>query len=741
MKRILSILLVVFFATSMMAQTGLSCDDPIPVDSNYVGSVSEEGYYWYTAGTYDLPLHFFFRPISDSCEISPELMVDFTCTPGVYADKKLDSVINTVADFGVELPIEFMCDRLEVDGKVVYDLSIDKRYREQLAECGIIYNVPAYVQVYFPEAGDIILRPDTAFSSCIDNAEKILLNDTIDILPNDSSRVFLMPYPEWKNDSVRLVWVGESDVRVWLASQECQFTPITSSAYVWDYFDITNSAPHKLYQDEMEQAILNNPGGGIFYSKILAPSAGKLVVEKIPAAPPAGNAILLEYGKSVNIGANDDSTIYAIPKTWSKATKFITPTKTSFSSKWSNSHLFNNTTNGVFVVDHHSSLVDDTMGVHLTSVELQIMTNVAIDNFIYVVFSAETETSITPTLWEVSECVDITRSILPNKSVNLTTSSKNNVYRLFYDDFKGFDLKVTWTGSKRMNMYMADTCVFAMSSTDEHVLLTKQFSRAVTSTYSVDQVASWASYVDAEGFLYVRFNPTIAGNVTFTRSKPVLDPINITITETLCYGESYEWNGQVYATTGEYTQNFTAANGADSIVTLKLTILPEVAPTTEEATIEAGETYTWNGKEYSEAGEYTITLQDKNGCDYQATLVLTVNKPLSPCLQSSIKLNVGDEVVINLDSAFTVYAIDYAAWMAQPVTLEWTGAEALHTFVAETCVFALAPYNRYVHAYVPVPAQGDSALDMEALAPYVDADGYLYVRFLTEFEGTLKVGQ
>ena len=51
-----------------------------------------------------------------------------------------------------------------------------------------------------------------------------------------------------------------------------------------------------------------------------------------------------------------------------------------------------------------------------------------------------------------------------------------------------------------------------------------------------------------------------------------------------------------------------------------------------------GRTYIWDsvismikekpiigyGKEYTEAGEYTITLQDKNGCDYQATLVLKV---------------------------------------------------------------------------------------------------------------------
>ena len=39
MKQLFSTLLVVFFATSMMAQTGLTCNDPIPVDKSYTGHV------------------------------------------------------------------------------------------------------------------------------------------------------------------------------------------------------------------------------------------------------------------------------------------------------------------------------------------------------------------------------------------------------------------------------------------------------------------------------------------------------------------------------------------------------------------------------------------------------------------------------------------------------------------------------------------------------------------------------
>ena len=41
MKHFFSTLFVVFFATSMMAQTGLTCEDPIPVDENYTATITD----------------------------------------------------------------------------------------------------------------------------------------------------------------------------------------------------------------------------------------------------------------------------------------------------------------------------------------------------------------------------------------------------------------------------------------------------------------------------------------------------------------------------------------------------------------------------------------------------------------------------------------------------------------------------------------------------------------------------
>lgn len=107
--------------------------------------------------------------------------------------------------------------------------------------------------------------------------------------------------------------------------------------------------------------------------------------------------------------------------------------------------------------------------------------------------------------------------------------------------------------------------------------------------------------------------------------EPTPEPIYTSISDAICFGETYTWNGQTYSTAGEYTQEFTAVNGADSIVTLTLTVYPQTPDLTEDVTIDFGETYTWNNQEYTATGTYTTTLQDANGCDYQATLNLTVN--------------------------------------------------------------------------------------------------------------------
>ena len=744
MKKLFSTLFVVFFATSLMAQTGLTCEDPIPVDENYTGIVTEPCELWYVANTYDLPLHVYFSPFADNSTWGPEVQIDFTCTPGVYDDPKVDSLINTIADFDVTFPVEFMCDLVVRDGKNEWDLSIDKSYRERMAEFGITYNIQALVKVTYFEGGEISLKPDSLFKNCMESSEMINLGDTLDILPNDTNRTFIISYADWQNDSIRFVWTGEEAARVWMAKTMCDFEPSLIDPFVWNYIDVTQDQPYKLYTEQMK-ADIKEHSGGLFYGKIMSPVAGKLVVERIPKSKPKGDAELLEYGKQITVSANDANALYCFPKNWT-STEFVATSNHSVEMYVSNQADFSFDGTNVLTTCSFDTEGSEKV-LYLSTKEIADFAAQASDDYIYVRFKSATTISIMPNAWDALACLDYSVQIDANVEEYIPNNTNAVIYRFRYDDFSGYDMTIKWNGNGILPVYLSDTCSFELSANDPHVLLYKNIARRGSHVVSAATLEEWASRVGKEGYLYARFNPSVSSRVTFQTDKPedvdpeIPDPIYTTITAAICFGDTYEWNGQTYTESGEYTYTTVAANGADSIVTLTLTVYPQTETTTEEVTVGYGETYEWHGVVYAESGEYTITLQDENGCDYQATLILTVEEePVSPCVAASTLLEPVAELTLNLGNAFDIYRIDYQAWLASGVNLVWTGKGALHTFVAKDCEFAVAIYHKDVVNYTEVPAEGNVILSKAILAPlaqYVDADGYLYVRFLTELEGQL----
>lgn len=635
MKKLFFALVAVLFATSVVAQTGLTCNDPIPVDKNYKGRVDGPCELWYTANTYDLPLHVYFSPDSAGSKVSPEIYIDFSCTPGVYDDPKLNDLLNKVSVFDVELPLEFMCDRVFRNGKNEWDLSVSKTYREQLAESGITYNVKALIRVVYYEGGAISLTPDTAFTSCMDN-EYIQLGDTIEILPNDSNRIFVFPFSDWQNDSIRFVWEGEQEANVWLAVQYCMFTPDNSSSFVWGNYKLTADKSYKLQSQEIVDIIKDHKEGGVYYGKVIAPKAGKLVVEKIPMAPIKGGATLLEYGKDFDV--KDANQLFCFPRTWA-ATEFISTTNKEMTMYMSAGPNFIPSADDANIVAYHSfSSIDGHYYNYISNTEMSAIVGATTEDYVYVRFQCAAPTTIVVESWDASSCANKSLMIRPNQQFSVAAKSQATIYRMLYKDWKRCNVTIEWSGNSTLPTYIADTCSFTLSSTSSRVVQYANIKRKGSFELDVETIGSWESRVDADGFLYVRFNPTNKGNVTFVAEK--------------------------------------------------------------------------------------------------------LEEPTNECVESSIKLNAGDEFVLNLDSAFTVYCINYAEWVNKNITFRWSGEESLHTFVAETCQFTVAPYNKYVVNYITIPANGELVLDANRLSEFadkVDDAGYLYIRFLTEKEGKLTV--
>ena len=100
-------------------------------------------------------------------------------------------------------------------------------------------------------------------------------------------------------------------------------------------------------------------------------------------------------------------------------------------------------------------------------------------------------------------------------------------------------------------------------------------------------------------------------------------PANSHFDASICQGDYYKWNGQKYDTEGPHVQTLTTVHGCDSVVTLNLTIRDTYSKTLDK-TIVLGESYKWDGDEYTEEGTYTKDYIAKNGCDSVVTLNLTV---------------------------------------------------------------------------------------------------------------------
>ena len=133
-------------------------------------------------------------------------------------------------------------------------------------------------------------------------------------------------------------------------------------------------------------------------------------------------------------------------------------------------------------------------------------------------------------------------------------------------------------------------------------------------------------------YTYKAFATTANGTqygeeVTFTtleQGEEPCTPATATLNETVCFGETFTFNGNTYTTTGTYTTTVAGVNGeCDTNYTINLTVNAQNTAT-ETVIVCFGETAEFNGQTLTE-GTNTITVAGQgNECDTLYTVTLTV---------------------------------------------------------------------------------------------------------------------
>jgi hypothetical protein len=406
-----------------------------------------------------------------------------------------------------------------------------------MAQYNITYNVEAIVKVEAPCAGEIRMAPDTTFKSCVENSVWLNLPDTILTGFQREADSYVLPFADWKNDSIQFRWTGNTPVTVWIG-ETCDFEFKTSgSNCALDMFvlhpDAGNGENIRVFtKQEIADYISIFGVGGVYYLRTVCSEDGELIVEKKPINEAMAKAKALAINEGASVAANDTAQVYYFPTTWKENSMIWTSSSEyTVTAYFSNNIHFTADKNDPNIIDTYSfSFAYQGRELALSQKQLKDICSQAIGDFVFVKFVTEHSSTITPALWSAGPCAENADELFVNDSVRLQRNATTTAWRVNINQWSQQDVKLYWKGTSSNNVFLCDTCKgFTLNKTNAHVKLYKEISVNSDGTRDTllltkDELAAVAQYADADGFLYFRFNNSATGSLITVAEVSVPQP-------------------------------------------------------------------------------------------------------------------------------------------------------------------------------------------------------------------------
>ena len=204
---------------------------------------------------------------------------------------------------------------------------------------------------------------------------------------------------------------------------------------------------------------------------------------------------------------------------------------------------------------------------------------------------------------------------------------------------------------ERHDIYQGDTCMFfgqpcttgntythqsttpdGCDSITEMLLVVHPLVDTVATVCSTDLPFVWVNHWNGKqtqllsAGIYHDDTTYVNGERTFWSIQlNVVAPTDTTIYRNICEGDSYSFNGQDLTQAGEYRDTLVAANGCDSVVILHLNVLSRYYNLVEKSIFE-GDSVFFIDRWYKEAGNYPYSIPTSYHCDSVVELRLVVNR-------------------------------------------------------------------------------------------------------------------
>ena len=164
--------------------------------------------------------------------------------------------------------------------------------------------------------------------------------------------------------------------------------------------------------------------------------------------------------------------------------------------------------------------------------------------------------------------------------------------------------------------------------------------------------------------------------ITTTHTFDVQESAATNLDSTVCYGSPVTWEGISFTATVDTLLSITKSdlNGCDSLVTLYLTVLPEVVYEPKETDYFCpGSTYDWRGDTFNAPGTYYHTILNSLGCDsiiYTLELLQYVNS-LPTITEADILAVCGNAVDVTKANAIFLDHVNNEPLYAPNAVINW----------------------------------------------------------------------
>lgn len=535
MKQFLLTIFAAFCAMVAMAQNdGSVCEKAIYVDSTLVQKVEANTRYWFTANTDDLPLTIYFFPDIET-EESPEVYVDFTCTPGVYEDKALKEIIDFAISIGMYFPLGAMLDTITIDDQKAFTMTCEREIYELLAALGIDYGIQAYVSFESVVSGTIQMSNIKTMTLCSDIHQRVELRDTLYLLSNKEN-LYYFPVEEWQGKNMSFTWTGTSPICAYLET-DCDFDTLTS-AYTYKFNDQVDG----YYTQQVGYLSINNyireNEDGNMYVKFVTPEDGKVYVTDYVDHGTVTINTCIKNVKSTAIDfpvtemameATIPSKAYRIESDKLK-NKDVRLTWTSAENQLAVAYFanfcgFELKASDPDVVDTIHFAYNEDLQAMVADIPMERMNRIVnrnTDGWLFMqIYRQEAGTFAWDTYENIQPDCD-TKSLLlmPNDSIYMPAENHNASYKMQVGNWIEYRHSLKWTGNRQAYVFIADTCSFPLAPYNMHVgkyLVIEPNDSVVLSVEEMDMLSQ--QYVDPHDNLYLRLRSSAEGALV-TRQLP-----------------------------------------------------------------------------------------------------------------------------------------------------------------------------------------------------------------------------